>query len=218
MKQYAQGNLMKFINAVQTIMQRDPTASTEFIYTQMCQWYPELKTRERCPNCDGSMQMYTFKFDVLDALLLVSMAKVVGERMEQGWEFTEANKIHVQKMEHATYAVRSRTSQCRQLGLVAKVLNEAGKQIGGTWAITRRGWSALRGEAIPSEVVSFQNKIVTRGEETTTISETFRNHRDEMMGSRLRGQHHKNDYSHTIDQFSEINWVHYAELAEGKIL
>ena len=218
MKQYAQGNLMKFIGAVQTIMKTDPTASSEFIYTQLCQWYPELKERERCPNCSGSMQMYTFKFDVLDALLLVAMAKVVGERMEQGWEFTEANKVHVQKMDHVTYAVRSRTSQCRQLGLVAKVLNEAGKQIGGTWAITRRGWSALRGEAIPSEVVSFQNKIVSRGEGETTISETFRNHREEMMESRLRGKTNKNDYSHTIDQFSEINWVHYAELAEGKIL
>lgn len=215
---YAEGNMMKFLEAVKSIVAKDPSVSTEFIYTQLAQWYPELKNRERCPNCDGSMQTYIFRFDVLDALLLISMSKVVGERLEQGVPFTEANKVHVQSMDHATYAVRSRTSQCRQLGLVAKVLNEKGRQERGTWCITKRGWEALRGKEVPAEVRSFQNKIVQRSEKTTTIREALQSHKDAVFEQRMGGHLPKTDHTKQIEEFEQVDWVHYGELAQGAML
>ena len=209
---------MKFVDAVRQIVAKEPTVPTEFIYTQLAQWFPELKNRERCPNCSGSMKTYIFRFDVLDALLLIAMVKVVGQKLEQGESFTEANKIHVQKMDHASYAIRSRTLQCRQLGLVAKVLNAKGKQIGGTWCITRRGWEALRGQQVPAEVRSFQNTIVERSTKVTTIREALQSHTQAVYDQRMSGKVPRSDHTARIEEYQQIDWVHYGEVAQGNML
>lgn len=217
-KKYSDGNIMKFIDAIYQITEKYQRVPTEFIFTQLAQWFPELKNKERCPNCRGSMKTYVFRFDVLDALLLIAMVKVVGQKLDQGESFTEANKVHVQKMDHASYAIRSRTSQCRQLGLVAKVLNAKGKQIGGTWCITRRGWEALRGQEVPAEVRSFQNMIVERSTKVTTIQDALRSHKQAVQEQRMSGKVPKSDHTARIQEYEQIDWVHYGEVAQGNLL
>lgn len=210
--------MMKFIDAIRRIVSRNPIVSNEFIITQLCEWFPELKNKERCPNCDGSMQSYIFKFDVLDALLLISMSKVVSENLDKSINFTEANKIHIQSMDNTSYAIRSRTSQCRQLGLVAKVLNVKGTHEQGTWCITRRGWDALRGREVPAEVHSFQNKIIKRSEKVTTISHALRSHTDRVFDQRLAGKLPKADHVEEIKELQKFDWVHLGEKVQGSLL
>lgn len=217
-KQYASGNIMKFVDAVRQIVAKEPTVPTEFIYTQLAQWFPELKNRERCPNCSGSMKTYIFRFDVIDALLLIAMSKVVGQKLEQGESFTDANKVKVSKMDHASLAVKCRTSQCRNLGLVAKVLNANEKQIGGTWCITRRGWEALRGQQVPAEVRSFQNAIIERSDKLITIKEALQSHTQAVYEQRMSGKVPKSDHTKIIEEYAQIDWVHYGEVAQGNLL
>jgi len=214
---YHPGKLKTFIEAVLQIERNQPSLSPDFVLTQMAQWYPELKKISRCPNCNGSMQMYVFKFDVLDALLLIAMAEQVSERSKT-MNFTEANKVHVQSMESSAYAVRSRTTQCRMLGLVAKVKNEKGRHVGGMWSITSRGWAALLGDWVPAEVLTFQNEIVERSEKVTTIDQALKSHVQKVQDQQSEGKTPTSDYTQIIHRFSQFDWVQFGEMDQGKLL
>ena len=211
------GNLPKFINGIKTILEREPGASYEYIITQLGQWFPEISDLEHCPNCGSNMKQYIFRFDVLDALLLIGMSQKVKQQSDT-MEFTEANKVHVQKMNELTYAIRSRTTQCRLLGLVAKVKNEKGKQVGGTWLITKKGWKALRGEFIPAEVITFRNEIVDRTDKMMTIDMALQSHLKKVDDEHAKGNIPTSNHTHLIQEFNKFDWIHFGQTVQGKLL
>ena len=134
------------------VIARENSLDAGEIWQSLVRQFPGLNDPSHCANCDASMMEYTHEFDCVNAAMLVAMGKEVKRRIEKGLEFTVANQIHVQSLSGATYAMKSRTTQMSNLGLIAKLLNDEKRHIGGTWVITRRGWAALRGERVPKMV------------------------------------------------------------------
>lgn len=147
--------------------------SFEDVVKDLQKAYPELWVKERCANCDASMAMYEYKLDVVSLLLLQSMGRVLREKMLKGVEFTEANKIHI-ATEITNYTVASHQTITSKLGLIAKVRNKDGSHnTKAGWCITRRGFDCLQDKPVPKTVVTFRNKIVERGLETTTMTQVY---------------------------------------------
>lgn len=116
------------------------------------------------------MAIYEHRIDTIDALLLVGMGKIVGERVKSGIPFTDANKVHIQSELNKYYSVASRTSWCAKLGLITKVLKKDGTQDQKAgWLITKRGFEFLAGKPVPAKVQTFRNKITERFDDTTTL-------------------------------------------------
>lgn len=162
----------------------------------------------RCLNCGGNILEQIFTFDCLDALLLLAMGREVREQARKGRGFTEANAVHVPSLD-ASLAVRCRTTMCSKLGLVAKLKkkNREGKevQIPGTWAITSRGWAALRGERVPRKVVVWHGKIQERPDETTTLGEALRTHAEKLR----RPSRAKEEAQNTA--YEPAEWAEYGK-------
>lgn len=222
---YHTGKLKPFAQIIARMVQKDPSLADDpdRLMATVVINVPALGKRDTCPNCDASMQEYIFEFDLMDALLLLAMAREVAHRMEirtsQGehYTFTEANQIKTTQL-GTTYAARSRTTQCSKLGLVAKYRGENGRQVPGTWVITKRGWQALRGEAVPKSVRVWRGQILERTEETITISQALRSHEAKLKDLERRGKKAKTDYREAFSSYEPEEWVHFAGLHDGAIL
>lgn len=222
---YHEGKLKTFAQIVAVALRGDPTLvdDADRLWSTILVNVPALGKRETCPNCEASMQEYIFEFDLMDALLLFSMAREVAHRLEQRspqgahYTFTEANQIKTTQLD-TTYAARSRTTQCSKLGLVAKYRGENGRQIPGTWVITARGWAALRGEEVPKSVRVWRGKILERPEETITIGEALRSNQAKNDSARARGKEPRNDYGEHFRMYDPQEWVHFAGVHQGELL
>lgn len=174
----------------------------------LIQNFPQLKNKEKCPNCGASMKKYVFTFDVLDALLLQAMAQKVQNNLSKGMGFHEANMVRIHDLQ-GTYASKSRTTQMRILGLIQKVKHN-GKHVPGTWLITRRGWNALKGDPVPKYAGSFRNEKMAElppeyADVTTTIKEAFADNK-------------KAEYQSAIDDYDPHVWYDVVALQEGNLL
>lgn len=144
------------------------------VAVKLTKQFPELKKKETCANCGASMAEYIFTLDILDALLVFGMGKIVGRRAKT-MPFNAANRVHIQSELNKYYSVASRTTQCAKLGLIAKVTHRGGihdRKAG--WLITKRGFEFLAGKPVPKHVQTFRNHITDRFEETTTIAEVMK--------------------------------------------
>lgn len=142
-----------------------------------------LKDPNFCPNCGSNMRAYVSTFDFHKALLLLEMANVVRQKVESGMSFTNANKVHVVSNPNLSDACRHQTTQARFLGLIAKVTDKDGKHIREDgWLITRRGWSALRGDPVPKEVIHFNNEVIDRTDESITLKEALDSNKHSVAG------------------------------------
>lgn len=95
---------------------------------------------------------YRHTFDDLDLLFLRKLWHEVIR--------SEKNNVHLSTL-GASYAERSRITQLRFHGLVAKVRGPKGKHVPGHWLITRRGGQFLRGEVtIPKVVETVDNTVM----------------------------------------------------------
>lgn len=188
------------------------------VWHELMKIYPDLKSKDRCANCNASMLEYMFSFDILDAILLYAMAQRVQVSVRKGDDFTKANAIHVPTIGDISLAVRCRTTQCSKLGLIAKLKNAKGKHVSGMWVITSRGWAALAGRPVPRRVRVFRGEIQERfGDEVITIQDAFMSHRTtvkELMDAR---KDPKNDYRMYIADYNHNDWVEYAGVQEGKL-
>lgn len=157
----------------------------------------------RCANCSALMWEYTFKLDVLSVILLTAMGEAVRTRLRvERMDFTVANQIHVPSLS-VSHAVKCRTTQCAKLGLVAKIHGKASR---GVWAITKRGFAALRGEPVPSEVSVFRNEITERYEEMITFAEAKRVHAEAVESAILRGKDPTRDHRKDLEGYREEEW------------
>ena len=145
----------------------------------VAQRWKALEDGTHCPNCRASMAQYERTPSYHHACLLRSMARKVDQRTRAGVDFTEANKVHVQKDLDDDYTTKGTTAICRQLGLIAMIRKEDGSHdTKAGWAITKRGFAFLRNEPVPRSVITFRNEIIERSEETITISEIFNSNED----------------------------------------
>jgi hypothetical protein len=173
-KEYKDGRIKSLWPFLSELHKSNPKAFDDPAYLKavVSQTWTHLKNGHECPNCGASMAVYAFSFDYHDAKLLLAVADEVIKNTKKGLVFTEANKVHVQKLSVNNYTIKSRTTQCAKLGLLAKVMKN-GKQVPGMWLITRRGWEALGGKKIPKTVEVFRNSIQERGDEEITLQEVL---------------------------------------------
>ena len=162
------------------------------------------------------MAEYRFRFDCLDAVLLLAMASEVRSQVDAR-SFTEANRVHVPSL-RVSLAVRCRTTQCRMLGLVAKLDGPGGKQIPGMWVITDRGWAALRGEQVPENVIVFRNEIQERTEEVITLREALELNRAKVESAQARGKKGGTDYRHLLNEYNPATWVDIEKYGQGHLI
>ena len=177
----------------------------------------ELNHPEVCGNCGASMLEYIFEFDCLDALLLLTMARSVRERTKAGLSFTDANKVHVTRLE-TTLAIRCRTTQCSKLGLVAKFKGENGRHVPGTWVITKRGFDALKGRKVPKSVRVWRGKIEERHDEMTTLAEAFAYHKEKVEQIIKNKKSPKSDHREQFADYRQEEWYTFGPTHEGTLL
>jgi hypothetical protein len=172
---YKPGQLNIYLQTAIDLIKEDSSLlnDIESLKNQIKIAIPSLYDRSVCYNCNASMKVYTIRFDSLDALLLISMAKEVRKRFENYKDFTIANQVHITRME-IPHSIQCRTTQASKLGLVAQLLNKDGKRVPSVWVITRRGWKALNGEKVPARVEVFRGSIVERDDDVTTLSEALK--------------------------------------------
>lgn len=169
--EYAKGEIGKMVSVLAQEYGFDVHEAANMLKRE----FPALCKKDRCANCGSSMKMTEYKVDVLDARLLIEMGNIVRDRVASQWPFTLANKIKVQEIKTLTLAERCRTSQCRFLGLIAKVRDAktgAHDQEAG-WLITERGFAFLRNEEVPLRVLTWHNEIQDRFPERTTIAKVL---------------------------------------------
>ncbi len=180
--------------------------SEGYIKAVLSRSIPELSKIDTCPNCDASMQEYTYVFDCLDALLLLKMAYAVKDRQSKGLSFTEANQVRIPELDGASYAIKSRTTMTSKLGLIAQLKNADGKRVAGVWCITARGWAALRGEEVPAQVKVWRGQIEERFDEMITIAEALKNHREAVNRAIAKHKTPKGDYRAETESYSPHDW------------
>jgi hypothetical protein len=181
-----------------------------------------MNKKTTCPTCGGNTTEYIYRFDVLDAVLLLAMAREVQNRKTgrmKEFSFTVQNRVHVPSLEALSLAVRCRTTMCSKLGLIAKAPSvDTGRQEPGYWLITARGWAALRGELVPASVAVFRKQITERPDEKITISEAFKVNNDNLQAAIARkiknGTIHKArivSYRMIEEQYHPEEWVEYGK-------
>lgn len=218
-KQYNQGSFYKLWDYMVELHKTNPQAfnSADYLFAHVQQKWAAFRDKTRCPNCKGSMLEYIYVFDFHNALLLKTMGKVVAQRLREGMEFQEANKVHVVSMDAPDHT-RHRTTQAAKLGLIAKVKLDGVHDRRQGWLITKRGWEALRGIAVPSYVRVFQNEIIERSDVRITIGQVFEAYRERTAETVLKGKTLKSDYrQHTLD-YDPMEWVNFGNVHHGEIL
>lgn len=200
----------KIKKVIQYICEKNNLNEEDVINNILIQ-FPELTIKERCFNCEASMAMYEFNLDILDLLLLQGMGRIIRERMVKGVDFTTANQIHLQTELNDYYLVPSRSTQCAKLGLVAKVRHKDGShnQKAG-WCVTRRGFECLQDKPVPKSVVTFRNKIVERGTETTTMTEVYSQYKGKEYGEEI-AKHSPNQW-YNVDSYFPNDFIDSEEV------
>lgn len=202
---------------VKGIVEKNPGRELDMDYVKasIAANIPNFWRREHCINCGAGMQEYIREIDVFVCLLLLSMAKIVRERAEE-MPFTEANKVHVSAESDIPHSQKCQTTNASKLGLIAKVLVN-GKHKGSQWAITTRGWEALRGGRVPKEVRVFRNKILERTEQTVTLGEVFAAYHARASERAARGRALKDDQRDNFKDYDPNEWVHIAGINQGEL-
>lgn len=96
----------------------------------------------------------------------MTLRKVWEAVVRQGTNNVDVSNIGLNQSE------RLRMTQLRFHGMVAKVRNEAGKQVGNHWLITDRAGKFLRGEIkVPAYVETEQNKVIGHSAEFVYIKD-----------------------------------------------
>lgn len=171
-----------------------------------------LKDPSSCPNCLRGMEIKVYKADLHNALFLLAMARAVGENMEKGMSFTEANRVHAPSLP-VSNTVSKRITQCDYLGFV-KQPDKLRRT--GYWVITSWGWKALAGEPVPAAAKYWNGKLKERSSQTITLSEMFKVHRDLVMKA-ARMKKKVNDHTAEIGEYNPKDWAPFAGYEEGQL-
>lgn len=116
-----------------------------------------------CPHCNSEITTYKYLLDDLD---VTTLRKVWEAVVRQGTNDVDVSNIGLNQSE------RLRMTQLRFHGMIAKVKNVRGKQVGNHWLITDRAGKFLRGEIkVPAYVLTEQNKVIGHSPEFVYIKD-----------------------------------------------
>ncbi|MDE1944800.1 MAG: hypothetical protein KGI03_00810 [Patescibacteria group bacterium] len=159
--------------------------------------------KDECYNCGAGMHLNIYTLDVEMCLLLRRMAVEVDRELKNGTPFTQANLVHVMRLE-TTDAVRHAVTRARYLGLVAQ--NPKAKHTG-YWVITRWGWRLLSGGAVSKHATYWRRQLLERSTEMTTMAEAMNTHLESEKRALARGKVLKNDYRADIAAWNPEEWT-----------
>ena len=158
--------------------------------------------RDKCFNCKRSMKISVYTADLLDALLLLAMAKEVKKNLTKGIAFTEANKVHLPTLK-TTNGITKRNTKCDYLGFLKQSENWRGS---GYWLLTTWAWKALGGEKVPKSVKYWEGNLIGRSEELTTLSDMFRLHGDLVQSQIALRKAVRSDYRADFQDYNPGDW------------
>lgn len=188
----------------------DPNHDTrlEKLRYALKQRMPELADRKKCACCDASLAIRETKLDINIVVLLHKIAMQVGERFnENGGYFTQANRVHVSNNARISHTCQCQTTKAAKLGLIAK----AGD---GDWAVTRRGWEALKDKPTPAARYVFRNQIVERPDELTTFSKVIAEHTRKVGITIGRGKKPRIDMRGEVKSYDPNDYARIVGYAE----
>ena len=213
---YHPGKIKPIIQVVARVVQKNPEAADNIDYLMAClrQSVPEVTDRTKCPNCNMSMKIVEYTADLHDALLILAMARKVRQNQnEKGMEFTEANKVHMPKLEVSNTTIKRQT-KCDYLGLVKQpdTLRNTGY-----WVLTNWAWKALKGQSIPRSAYYWQGEMQGRSDDTTTLSQMFKTHTDLVQRAIARSKSVRSDYRGDIGNYNPADWSNYYGVKDGAL-
>jgi hypothetical protein len=87
------------------------------------------------------------------------------------------------------------------------------------WVITRRGWSALRGEMIPEGVKVWRNRILDHLGEQTNMYKVMHQYQDKIAATKHKGKdiNQEADYIKKINFYDANEWVQWGEAQQGRL-
>ena len=207
--EYQATKLRPIIQLVARLVQNHPDMAdnTDYLWANLITSIPDLKDKSKCGACGRSMKVTIYEADLLDALLILAMAKEVRQNLkEDGISFTEANKVHIPTL-GVSNATLKRQTKCDYLGLIKQPDNWRGS---GYWLLTTWAWKALRGEEIPKAVKYWEGNLLGRSEATTTLTKMFKNHRDIVERAVAKKKAVKADYRVKFEDYDPSEWTENA--------
>ena len=176
--------------------------------------FPELKDKTKCANCGASMAVREGTAGIHVAILLLRMGEQVAQNLKRGMTFTDANRVHIPDLP-CSDAIRHIVTWASYLDLVWQPDKWRNS---GYWLVTNWGWKALSGQPVPMSVKQFRGKIKSRSENTITLAEMFRVHKEKVETAIARRQAVKNDFRADVSSYNPIEWAEIAGYAEGNML
>lgn len=164
---------------------------------------PKLDDKSQCPGCQRSMKITIYEADLLDALLILAMAREVKNNLNKGQLFTDANKVHLPTLA-ATQGILKRQTKCDYLGLIKQPKNWRGS---GFWLLTGWAWKALRGEAIPKAAKYWEGQLIGRSEAIVTLNEMFKNHSELVATALAKRKAVKTDRRSDFADYNPRDWA-----------
>ena len=218
-KEYNPGKIKPMIKIIASIIHKEPgllRKPSEYLIARVEEEIPELKNKTRCANCDAPMIQYSYDLNVINTSLVIIMAKEVRKRLNKGMPFTEANQVHVPTL-NATDSARHKTTDCAKLGLLAKHLVD-GKHERGMWVITKRGFTALKGEEVPTGYIVWRGKIIDRPGNMTTFAQVRSKYKIKVDSYiKKYNQLPKKNYHKDVIDYSVNDWIGFAGHHDGKL-
>lgn len=209
---YHPTKLKPFMQVIARMVKNNPALADDpaRLWANLIHNMPEIGNKTVCPNCSASMAEYADTLDINDALLIYSMARIIRSAIDKGVPFTDANKLRVSSADiHHTQ--KCRTTKCSKLGLIAKAGNSQ-------WSITKRGFAALNGQAVPKVRITFRGEILERPEEIMTFAEVFSEHGAKMKARELKRKSLKNDKRLEFEDYDPAEWYTIAGYHHGALL
>lgn len=207
--EYFGGRIKGLVETAAALVLKDPAIQSDVrtgdyssLHARLAATIEGYGKRDSCLNCKRSMRITVYEADLHDALLILAMARVVRENVAAGVPFTEANKVHLPTLS-ASHATIKRNTKCDYLGFVKQPDHWRGT---GYWLLTSWAWKALRGDAVPAKVKYWEGHLIGRSEETTTLSQMYRKHRELVEAALAKKKAIKADHRARFDDYDPADW------------
>lgn len=113
-----------------------------------------------CDRCNRVIKIYRYRLNKTMAYFMRRMADRVRE--------SGVNDVDISTLGMG-YSTQTQMTKIRLHGLIARVKDAKGVQVGNHWLITSKGWDFLTGKQVPLKVVVFDNQVLGHDATVTTI-------------------------------------------------
>ena len=208
-EEYYPTKVRPLVQMVARMVQKNPALADnpDVLWAHVQASAEEFRDPSKCEGCARSMKVSIYEADLLDALLILKMARKVREQMQKGVSFTEANKVHIPTL-GASQGILKRQTKCDYLGLIKQ--NENWRYTG-YWCLTTWAWKALRGAEIPKAVKYWEGHILGRSRAQTTLKQMFDTHRSQIEQAVNKRKSVKADYRAVYEDYDPNEWGGYGQ-------